>query len=368
MRGKAMTLRAKLDLVVENFKRLPSSDIASESKLNLIQAAKELEELLATPDISEVELKKTSDLIIAGAIILAMAISDRKYNAPDFYFGDQYMYTRKPTEVFKGLKTGMTFREQILHLGDRALISKDLPFTGIFDKTFYNGVFSSLSKVLKKEHFSEYGLNTDPATMDPTEINRPGKEARAKAKADNKWNKPFGLGQVLGYDLIEFSQRKESIQSKLSEQDQRYSAARWKWCAYVILACIVAPLTLFISLFFTIPWLRKKHAEIKTEYENRTWVKTEFTVEEFDQVRAQREALKSTFTDKPPTNKDKPHKVCVGLDADGNVTRKKENMSKIVMLSDKAQAKRWSPSFLKEATPANYKESVEESVSYKSAQ
>ncbi len=348
-----MSIRETIQEVMKVFQRLPNSDIASESKTYLKDAAEQLSFLL-DEEIEEPELKKASDLIIVGAIIYAMAISDKKYNNPGIYFGDEHVYSRLPSDVFSGFTEDMTFREKLIHIGTRALTTKDLPFTGIFDESFYQDGFTSLSSILPPEHFAAYNLNTDPATMDPAPINQPGKEKRAKAKDDKKWVSSFGIKDY-DYQADAFQARKKTINGLITEEDRQHSVALWKWRGLVVVAALVAPLTAFISLFFTVPWLKNKREEIKTEYDNRTWVATEFTREEYDGIRAQKRALKATFTEQVGKDR-KAHKICIGLDYKGKETSKKENIQKVIMLSDKEQAKRWSPKFLKEATQASYNE------------
>lgn len=119
-------------------------------------------------------LKKECDSIFVGALISAMAQSDKE---PDKELTDQalsdtdselsdFLYPVDSSIVHQ-TNIGNPSNSLILKkfnlqiIGRRALTDKTLPFTGSFNPA----CFPDLDKLFEPEYFDEYELNTNPSTM-----------------------------------------------------------------------------------------------------------------------------------------------------------------------------------------------------------
>jgi hypothetical protein len=354
--------------VITAFQR-HGSNISFESKEYVLKPAIALLQTALEANLSDADLKKKADIIIAGAIISVLVKEDNKYSIQK-EFGDKFLYPFSGGAIYAGCKEGATNEELLLHVGEMALIKKEIPFTGVIDYR----VFPDLQKInIKPEHFAEYGLNTDPATMDTTKATEPLLQARAERKKMEKWGRPFGWSAIFSSDKREFDTRKDKLISDYDKQESNYAKEVWQWRG---LAVLVVVFSFIILLPLTIPWLNNKRKDIDDRHENTGLVKREFTVAEYEAVQEKRKSVKDTFVH---TSSDaiqelqsksiqKPKKVCIALDAEGNETTKKDKVQTVVMYGDKAQAKRWDLTFFngdKDKVEAEYHASKALSMSSK---
>ncbi len=156
-----MSMTNTINRVIEAFGD-HGSNISLEAKKILIQANYELNNILNSPR-EEKWIKKNADVCIAGAIISIMIYEDVKRDLQK-EFGLQYLYPLTAKEICAQYQS-TSFLDNYFDIGKRALIKKELPFTGAIDYR----VFPLLESAgIGPEHFSSYGLNTDPNTMDTT--------------------------------------------------------------------------------------------------------------------------------------------------------------------------------------------------------
>lgn len=146
------------------------SRLSRQSTKNIYTGLEIIKDLLENSSNSydEVALKKECDYILVGTLIYAMAKSDDYYylelsldanQGTDSHLGD-FFYPISGDKVFEG-SGAKSFKDSLNFIGRRVLESKELPFTGTFNPACYH----NLNDAFDPNHFSEYGLNTDPTTM-----------------------------------------------------------------------------------------------------------------------------------------------------------------------------------------------------------
>lgn len=384
-----MTVQETILKIIEAFSE-QYSDISYHSKECRRQLPILLKELLSEESLTDNELKLKSDLLIVGTIIFILTVNDVKFG----HLGNgNFLYPLSHNEINEGNPQSANWFDSLTAIGKKALIDKSIPFTGNIDTLCLapvsehidtrQKIFPSLQAAFDENHFKQYGLNTDPATMDTTKRSAPAIEARkkqiAKQKENEKWRRPFGhqlisvegLYSYIGENLMPtVSQRKSEIQSQIDRQNKEYLQKIWKWRGQAALT-ILAGLFFLPSLFLTVPLLINQYKSIEKDYAERVWVKNEFTIDEYENIREKRNNLKALFnTEKTSNHLAKPKKVCIALDKNNKEVFNRSQTKKIVMLSDKAQAKRWNLGFLQsiqqdeDKGQEQYNETIKQSVTY----
>lgn len=351
-----MIINGTITQVIAVFMDLSSPLATSSTRLYLYQATVELVKL-QNEALSDEEFKNKANLLMVGVMIGTTVVGDNIR----LQTGGACKYPKSFDEVFFNTQE-MTLQEQLIYIGTRALIDKTLPFTSRFD-TFCGGIFSSLDSILPADYFDCYQLNMEQSRNALKISNQPYQallKINKEMEEDWKWKSPFGLSP--GYKGARFEQRRKELKDLINKEERRYLFLILKLSA-LTLRTLVSSMKKTGAYKLLIPQLLTIFKGIQEEYRDKTWVITQFTREEYDAVCKQRQALKALFVQPVITSPDKPHKVCIGLDAKGKETKNRRDIKTVVMFSDKAQALRWSPNFLKQATYDSYNNLINKSVS-----
>ncbi len=357
-----------------------TSDVSFETKQDFSYAAgliQGLEEQLSTLDeesaSAEIEaLKAKADKIFVGSLIRSIVLDDSKYAFQSGGFFHQCKYPLKYGEVTTNdcPKEGV---ELLLYIGERALIIKDIPFTGRFENDFC-GVFKDMNRTLTANYFSSYELNDDPLTTSTKAIQQEQLVKRTKAKLESKLarNLPYydprfeGLFKLTNTKtpMEKYREAKSNKERLIREESSRLSFKEKSHGFLVFLSYLLSPLTLFLSLLYTRPFFKKEEERLAEEKVNRTWVEKTISIDDYRAIQQKRQALKETFNTPLVKEEQKPHKVCIGLDESGKEAATFKEVRSIRLLCDKEQARRWTLGFYDNLSQEDYQASLDMSTSF----
>lgn len=162
-----MTSRDEYVKILVSIDPMQWQRLSFDSKNNIEKALDILEIILKESQADDAALQQECDIILVGALIATMVDTDAKYG---YEYGTSdskdFLYPLDSNEVYKdsynkNLKGLETFKYGFETIGRRALLTKELPFTGSFNPAAFPG----LDKLFGKDHFAKYQLNTDPETM-----------------------------------------------------------------------------------------------------------------------------------------------------------------------------------------------------------
>lgn len=360
--------------VLGAFEKFDATKISYGTEQFLKKAITGLKDL--STELDDNAFKREADIIIVGTIICMMVLEDRMFTTYllEKRFNYKYLYPQD-------LPINSCSLETIKDIGNQALIQKTIPFTGSINYVLFPGLKSI---GIDKNYFSEYALKTD-WNMDTTQRSQTLKDNMEQMKKQarlnrelRKWESPFSASKKFKtnfkQNLFTNPDPNKISPDEYEKQSKSILKAKLLFGAQCFLVFICTPF--LPSLLFTIPWITKKKNELDSLIENPPIKKLTFTLAEYEEVRNIRKDVKKTLLEKKLTIEEdvskrehKPRKRCIALDRNGVATDTKDNIVSVVMYCDSAQAKRWSPAFLKTGFAENtqnqfveeYKQSTDES-------